>query len=1756
MKHVEFRQTADLAVRLFLAFSMVFNVAPAMAAPGDTVVTPTVPMEIPIEVEIELAPAASLKQAPLWKELFQMLEDPYTPVERRPGFGVTMPPLNVWPLDYNFLTGQTLRLRTSDGEVSWDQPGPMFDPNEDIATNAFSVPTELRKVIGELVTEDYVVTIDSVEYTIPDGSLVVRNPAVSTYHNLDGTVYTPPATPDPNIPPDGTVVAVSAALPTGEGGAKLLYEYDPATGDRTLIIELEVPVNEHHFFRGPDDTAGVDPALQPLIGRPAAEILGKALFWDMQVGSDGIQACASCHFHAGVDNRSRNQLNPNHLGGDLDLEVFSNRAVPPPDPQNPDQDVVASDFPFHKLVDINIPGEPLVNPGNVASDANDVMSSMGVIFRTFVDIPPIGGGSFGPAVMGVAPLLPDIGTADPDPIPVFQGVRRVEPRNTPTFHGAAFNFDNFWDGRARFHFNGGSVFGPSDPQFHIFVNDGSGAGAMHALPDPNDNELPLSEWAPALGETPVPVRIKFSSLASQAVGPPLSEFEMSFLGRNWPKIGKKMLQDGVTPLANQLVATTDSVLGPRSHQNTTVGMPGLDLSYRQLIQLAFDPQLWANTSQHFHGAPGPDPFDGYILSAPSAGGAGLTDTNQFTQMEANFSLFFGLAAQAYEELTIPDDTLFDQFMDANPLAANAVGEPGSLGVLHPALIPGLVGPLTLIPDDPSTPEYDGFGPEEVFGFDIFAGANLTAALPLGSLRNPSFTLPDGTPFGTGSNPFARTARCMLCHLGPEQTDHSINVTHGLLKGDAEYEFPTPPEVEFPPGSGQFLPAAEPPGPLQAVGGLILAEEIEEAAQDAVEVEPQNFATFDNPATSWDDRIVAQPEAFAFGDQGIYNIGVRPIIDDISRGGNDPFGWPLSLTALTLKNIAGPLFEPPDGPSDPPAVMGNFDPAIDLAGGLFEETGDGAFFPGTTYTLQSINPGFERSPIIPLMPEYMVPWMHSLPAGELHPQIDEMAGLAPNTITAPNGGPAVEFAEYIFGIDLHCGIYDPALYGAPGDPPNHGWGPRAPNNQSGVSGNIDYPIHGTWPMSNRVRRDGGFKAPSLRNIELTGPMFHTGSYLTLRQVVDFYIRGGDFPVTNAEGRDQHMVDIEKQAFGFGRTNSISGDLDLFADALPDTAYRYDVMPDTDHPLIPEPAYLTPENAKNAIVKFMLSLTDPRVKYARAPFDYPELFVPIKGTAPDNTGGRAALLADPNNFRFLPAVGAEGNATPLPNFLGVLSTPDPIQVDHFDSVIPLGPAEMIVDNLDATTSSVGVWLPSSASDFWATDSVWANDAGDSFTFPANLMPGTAYAVYEWHTVWPSRYTAVPHQIRSGATLLDTVIVDQLANGGQWNLLGVYTFADAAGVTVLATPGFSTNADAVRFVPLTALQSLEITGALTVDEGTSADCDAIAHFSGGISLTVEPELWDVDIAEASIDSTGLLTAGLVAADTPAVVSAQYTLNGTIVNDTHNITVLNSGGAPVEVIVDNLGATTSSVGVWLPSGASGYWATNSVWANDAGDSFTFTANLMPGIAYQVYEWHTVWPSRYTAVPHQIRSGATLLGTTNVNQQINGGQWNLLGTYTFNGPASVTVLATPGFSSCADAVRFVPVTTPVEVIVDNLDTDTSSVGVWLPSGASGFWATNSVWANDAGDSFTFIANLMLMPGITYQVYEWHTVFSNRNTAAPYEIRSGATLLATVNVNQQLNGSQWNIVGTYAFTDTASVTILASPGSSTNADAVRFVPVP
>ena len=1215
---------------------LLMTVTPALAQVVP-VETPTVPLELPVEVELELAPG-SLKEAPLWHELAELLEDPYAftcpdasapneciaTTERRESFlpagcsyelsaqvlGVPaceqtenqrMPPLKIWHPNHNVLTDEPLRLRVSDGEISWDHPGPLFGPDDGDPT------TPVTDIIGRLVA-------------MPNGNLRLRNPSGN-----------------PDLPPDFTVVATPAFNEDGE----ILDE------DGEEVTEFETPISEIDLLRSEDNTEGVPENQQAYIGRPAARVLGKALFWDMQVGSDGVQACGSCHFHAGTDNRTKNQLNPNHLGGDHSFQV-----------KQPNQELVASDFPFHKLNNPDVAGEPLLNPGNVVRDSNDVMSSMGVRFRKFRNIPPIGAASFGPAsnlaYPGVTPLLPDLSvlpSVDPaaeiDPIAGFQGLRRVEPRNTPTIFGVAFNFDNFWDGRARHDANGGSVFGPADPQFHVFIDPGppGGAQSLQGASNGHFREELIAE-DPEMAEQPV--RIRFSSLASLATGPALSDFEMSFAGRNWQKLGKKLLQDGVTPLANQLVDPTDSLLGPFSNQRSVVngavnrvGRPGLNISYEDLIELAFKPRFWHNETRHLDGIEAPcdalapalngtltpagcDPFDGYVLTLAD-GAAGAANRNQFNQMEANFSLFFGMSLQIWQEVLIPDNTPFDRFMDANPRVANAVAQPGELNVLQPAAVPGLVGPLTF-------PNPNQFGPDELLGFDIFAGANVTAALPVGSARNLA---------GMGSNPFHRTARCMICHIGPEQTDHTNNVNAGLLQGGTEYELPTPPD------------APEPTGPFRVVTGIGLAEEVEENAQDGVEVENRNFAIRNMGTTPWDDRQVGSPNGIAFQDNGVYNIGVRPTNEDIMRGGLDAFGWPLSLAALALKNLGGVDYEPCDTPSDICPITG-FDPALGFGGGLFEESRPD----------QQINPGFEMAPASPQLPEYLAPWANNLPAGEGHPLIDELA-FAPGTITE---APFAEFAEILFGSDTNCAEYNPALYGA--GPPNNGYGPRCPNSQSAIPNNFDAPLNGTWPVPNRVARNGAVKAPQLRNVELTGPYFHTGSYLTLRQVVDFYMRGGDFPITNAEDRDPNLVRVDLQAFGFGTTIGLPPQ---FQDGVPDIISQYAAFPDTTAST-PEPGNLTQEDLKVALVKYLLSLTDRRVKFEMAPFDHPELFIPLDGAAPDNTFARRGFLniddspatgngvVPPNPmFRHIPAVGAVGRPDvggqpdPLPNFLNISSNP---------------------------------------------------------------------------------------------------------------------------------------------------------------------------------------------------------------------------------------------------------------------------------------------------------------------------------------------------------------------------------------------------------------------------------------------------------------------------------------------------------------------
>ena len=356
-----------------------------------------------------------------------------------------------------------------------------------------------------------------------------------------------------------------------------------------------------------------------VVDRVKLQQLGKALFWDQQVGSDG-QSCASCHFHAGADNRSKNQINPgfrNSLftGGDTVFGKTLRKQL------TPNYQLTLDDFPFYKLQDAN-------NRNSlVLSDTNDVVSSQGTFNASF---------------QGLGASANDIGAPV---VNVFWDsvanamVRNVEPRNAPTVINAVLNHRNFWDGRGRHEFYGVTPLGSLDPEKIVKV-----AGL---------NSIVF-----------VQTLILNASGASQAVGPPLNSLEMSFRGRTFPILGRKLLNR--TPLVAQDVAFSDSVLGG----SLTTGK-GLTKKYVDFVRSAFDPSWW--------NAPA-----GWVVDVADRANPKLVQISygviptatQFTVMEYNFGLFMGLAINEYEKLLIANDSRFDQFMDGDNAILNAQEQQG------------------------------------------------------------------------------------------------------------------------------------------------------------------------------------------------------------------------------------------------------------------------------------------------------------------------------------------------------------------------------------------------------------------------------------------------------------------------------------------------------------------------------------------------------------------------------------------------------------------------------------------------------------------------------------------------------------------------------------------------------------------------------------------------------------------------------------------------------------------------------------------------------------------------------------------------------------------------------------------------------------------------------------------------------------------------------------------------------------------------
>lgn len=330
-----------------------------------------------------------------------------------------------------------------------------------------------------------------------------------------------------------------------------------------------------------------------VVDRDKAIALGKALFWDMQVGSDNRTACASCHWNAGADIRTMNTLHPGASGGKY---------------RGSNKTVHASDFPFHRLANSSMPEDSLSNP--VVSDTSEILGSQGVVAKSFLALNPGSGLDFGVAAVSSAFS--------------FQGVniRQVTGRNAPSTVNAIYFDRSFWDGRANRYFNGVNPFGELDANASVLkVN---AAGALES----------------------VKIRLDNAALASQAVGPPNSNVEMAWSGRSFAELGRKLFS--LRPLDMQAVAVDDSVLWPYRDASGK-GLDAVRGSYASLIRQTFRPEWWSGKEIT---------ADGY------------------TQMEANFSLFWGLAIMMYESTLISDETPYDRYARGDATALTATAKEG------------------------------------------------------------------------------------------------------------------------------------------------------------------------------------------------------------------------------------------------------------------------------------------------------------------------------------------------------------------------------------------------------------------------------------------------------------------------------------------------------------------------------------------------------------------------------------------------------------------------------------------------------------------------------------------------------------------------------------------------------------------------------------------------------------------------------------------------------------------------------------------------------------------------------------------------------------------------------------------------------------------------------------------------------------------------------------------------------------------------
>lgn len=226
-----------------------------------------------------------------------------------------------------------------------------------------------------------------------------------------------------------------------------------------------------------------------------------------------------------------------------------------------------------------------------------------------------------------------------------------------------------------------------------------------------------------------------------------------------------------------------------------------------------------------------------------------------------------------------------------------------------------------------------------------------------------------------------------------------------------------------------------------------------------------------------------------------------------------------------------------------------------------------------------------------------------------------------------------------------------------------------------------------------------------------------------------------------------------------------------------------------------------------------------------------------------------------------------------------------------------------------------------------------------------------------------------------------------------------------------------------------------------GTETYCYALGGQAENLADYVQPEL----CAHMSTYSRGVKTANyyvLVYTNMPAILGEVAFIDTVADNDKLSSATYRQEAAraylhgtqshygmtphdPVaDIIVDNTSSAFSVVGSWSTGTSStDKYGTDYRYHSTAAVSEPATwAPSLSTRSYAVYAWWPAGTNRSATAPYIVHyNGGTT--TVSVNQQINGGKWNLLGTWNFTSGNNVQLSCwtTAGYNVMADAIKFVP---------------------------------------------------------------------------------------------------------------------------------------